>query len=36
MLMIKAIIIAGIIAYYSKLSMTKVFFSNVAVMPFKL
>ena len=32
MLMIKTIIIADIIAYYSKMSITEVFFSNVAVL----
>ena len=30
--MIKTIIIADIIAYYSKMSITEVFFSNVAVL----
>ena len=31
MLMIKPVIIVDIIAYYSKISMTEVFYSNVAV-----
>ena len=32
LLMIKAITIADIITYYSKMSMTEVFYSNVAVL----